>query len=107
MRVCKTVVLKIISLSRDRIERVVKNFVLKGQMPQENRGGDRILDKNDNKKLAIKLGIEYLQCVQSHYCRSQTSTRVYLRCELNIKKTLEYLSISTNCELNWGFSGRT
>ncbi|KAL1488233.1 hypothetical protein ABEB36_015188 [Hypothenemus hampei] len=76
IRVCKTVFLKIGGLSRDRIERVMKNYVLYGNLPQENRGGDRVGAKNDEKKTSIKNFIESLNCVKSHYCRSQTSCRL-------------------------------
>lgn len=52
-------------------------------MPKENRGGNRIGNKNDNKKQAIKKFMESLKCTESHYCRSKTFSRIYLPAELS------------------------
>lgn len=86
IRVCKNAFLGITGLSRFRIERIVKNFLINHDVPKERRGGDRIGDKNKQKKDEIKKFIESLRCVESHYCRSKTAERLYLPCELNFKK---------------------
>lgn len=64
----------------------MKRFLANGTPPKEGRGGDRIKDKNSNKKKAIEMFVESLTCTESHYCRSKTVVRKYLPCELNIRK---------------------
>lgn len=67
-------------------ERLVRNFNVNCQTPQEKRGGDRIQTKNDNQKQAIKKFIESINYAEPHYCRSKSSTRMYLPCTLNFTK---------------------
>lgn len=86
IRVCKNTFLGITNFSGDRVQRIVRNFVQKGELPKERRGGDRVCRKNDEKRKHIKNFIESLTCVECHYCRSKTSVRVYLPCDLNFKK---------------------
>lgn len=47
VRVCRDAFLKITNFSKDRIQRVVRNFVTQGKIPKERRGGDRIGARND------------------------------------------------------------
>lgn len=97
VRVCKNAFINITNISRDRIERVIRNFVGKSEMPTEKRGGDKVGIKNDPQKDAIKMFIESLKCVESHYCRSKTGhERVYLPCELNFKKLWQMYQNSTS-----------
>ncbi|XP_050303477.1 uncharacterized protein LOC126741171 [Anthonomus grandis grandis] len=44
------------------------------------------MGKNDDKNVCMKTFIESLRCTESHYCRSDSPLRVYLPCDLNIKK---------------------
>nr|CAH7738328.1 unnamed protein product [Callosobruchus chinensis] len=94
IRICRSAFMKILDLKKDRIQGVVKRFFFEGQTPSENRGGDRVLGKNDKKKLAMSNFMESFKCVETHYCRSQVTRRTYLPCELNIRK-LHKLYISS------------
>lgn len=95
VRLCKNAFLEVTGLSRFRIERVVKLFLHKGEIPRERRGGDRVGNRNIDKKNKIKIFVESLKCVESHYCRSKTSERMYLPCELNFKKLYSIYSSKT------------
>nr|CAI5867789.1 unnamed protein product [Callosobruchus analis] len=99
IRVCKNAFLGITGVSRFRIERVVKNFMNNSEVPKERRGGDRIGDGNKEKKNEIKKFIESLSCVESHYCRSKSSERLYLPCELNFKKLYSMYENQVSSEL--------
>lgn len=90
VRVCKNAFLGITNFSANRVQRILRNFVNKGELPKERRGGDRVGCKNDEKRKHIKNFIESLTCAESHYCRSKTSSRVYLPCDLNFKKLYTY-----------------
>lgn len=85
LRVCKRAFLGITHFSADRLERLVRNYLLRNEIPRERRGGDKVKDKNDNIKASIKQFIENIHCKQSHYQRERT-TRLFLPCELNFKK---------------------
>ncbi|CAH1969755.1 unnamed protein product [Acanthoscelides obtectus] len=82
-------------------EKVAKNFFnqkhikgmlinLLGELPRERRGGNRVGPKNDETRNCIKRFIESITCTESHYCRSKTSVRVYLPCDLNFKKLFDH-----------------
>ncbi|XP_050304355.1 uncharacterized protein LOC126741919 [Anthonomus grandis grandis] len=86
VQVCREAFLGILGVKKDRILRLVKKFINTGTAPKENRGGDRVMGKNDDKKVCMKTFIESLRCTESHYCRSDSPHRVYLPCDLNIKK---------------------
>lgn len=85
IRVCKKAFLGITHLSAERIERIVRKFIIDGEMPKERRGGDKIKDKFEPIKSSIKVFIESLECAESHYSRGR-STRLYLPCDLNFVK---------------------
>ncbi|CAH0548725.1 unnamed protein product [Brassicogethes aeneus] len=77
IRVCKKAFLGITHFSGDRIERIVANFIRSGQIPEEKRGGDRTLGKNDAAKHSIKQFIESLTCAKSHYSRKPTYKKLF------------------------------
>lgn len=85
-KVCRNFFLNILNIKKDRVQGVLKRFLEKGTPPKEGRGGDRIKNRNDNKKNAISKFVESLNCTETHYCRSKTVVRKYLPCELNIRK---------------------
>ncbi|KAK5648202.1 hypothetical protein RI129_003094 [Pyrocoelia pectoralis] len=89
IRVCSKAFFEITNFSRDRVQRIVRNFVLKGETSKERRGGNRIGPKNDEKQICIKNFIESIKYTESHYCRSKSSVRVYLPCDLNFKKLFD------------------
>ncbi|CAH2015058.1 unnamed protein product [Acanthoscelides obtectus] len=90
IRVCAKSFLGITNLSKDRIQRIVRNFVVTGELPRKRRGGNRVGPKNDETRNCIKRFIESITCTESHYCRSKTSVRVYLPCDLNFKKLFDH-----------------
>ncbi|CAH2010294.1 unnamed protein product [Acanthoscelides obtectus] len=63
---------------------------LLGELPRKRRGGNRVGPKNDETRNCIKRFIESITCTESHYCRSKTSVRVYLPCDLNFKKLFDH-----------------
>lgn len=75
IRVCAKPFLGITNFGKDRIQRIVRNFVVTGELPRERRGGNRVGPKNDEKRNCIKQFIESITCTVSHYCRSKTSVR--------------------------------
>lgn len=83
--VCKNTFLRALNLSHNRINGVLRRFFETGAMPVENRGGDRVKDKNLAKKEAIIKFIKSFPVIESHYCRGSTS-RQYISSELSIKK---------------------
>ncbi|CAF4757729.1 unnamed protein product [Pieris macdunnoughi] len=70
-----------------KVPGVLKRFYESGgQMPVENRGGDRNTYKFTAKKLSVQWFIESFKGQESQYCRSKNMHRVYLSAELNIRK---------------------
>lgn len=63
----------------------MKQYYEKGTLIKENRGGDHVSQKNENKKIGVMNFIEKLHCEDSHYCRGNTK-RYYLSSELSINK---------------------
>lgn len=84
--VCRRAFQDILGVKKDRILNIMKKYQKNSVLPTENRGGDRIGHKNDNKRQAIKKFVESLKCTESHYCRSKTFNRIYLPAELSINK---------------------
>ncbi|KAI4455484.1 dna-directed rna polymerases i ii and iii subunit rpabc2 [Holotrichia oblita] len=85
VQVCRAAFLGIVGVKKDRILRLAKTFMYTGKTPKENRGEDHVKDKKE-KKLSLKTFIESLKCTENHYFRSDTPYRVYLPCDLNIRK---------------------
>lgn len=102
--VCRDSFISITGISKNRIQLIMKNFQKDGSLPSERRGGDRVLNKNDGKRLKIKEFIENIKCIESHYCRSTTSVRTYLPCDINIKKLYRAFNNSVPENLNVRFS---
>lgn len=84
--VCKSVFLGVLGVSKHRVSLIAKKFVAHGQLPLENRGGDKKSVLFGPKKLAVVSFIKTFKCIESHYCRGKTQVRSYLSSELNIKK---------------------
>nr|CAH7747911.1 unnamed protein product [Callosobruchus chinensis] len=84
--VCLDTFLKILHVSRFRLNILSKNFYATGQLPCERRGGDRKSIEYAPKKESVMNFLNKLKCVESHYCRSAVSSRMYLPSELNIRK---------------------
>lgn len=111
--VCLNTFLGILNVSRFRLNLLAKRYYESGQLPYETRGGFRKIDRYEPKKQSVMDFINRLKCVESHYCRSSTSSRMYLSSELNIKKlyrmyegnpvTESYFRKIFNTEYNLGF----
>lgn len=86
VQVCREAFLGITRLKKDRVIRLLKKFLDTGEAPKECRGGDRVKDRNNDKKTSIQTFLESLKCTESHYCRAKSPHRIYLPCDLNIKK---------------------
>lgn len=85
-RVCQKTFINIVCISKDRIQRIARFFNYTGQLPTENRGGDRRSKKEVHAN--VRRFIESLKGIETHYCRSKTTHRVYLSSDLNITKLL-------------------
>lgn len=84
VRVCRTAFLRILGITKHRVNGVVDRFQLNGDLT-EKRGGDRKSKLYANKLIAVKSFIKSLKADESHYCRGK-SVRQYLPAELNISK---------------------
>lgn len=89
IRVCQKTFINILDIKRYRVERISKNFLKEGLMPEDNRGGDRKSHKYLGKKTAIIEFIKKLKCSEPHYCRG-SSARLYLAAELSINKLFTF-----------------
>lgn len=72
-------------MSRDRLARIARYFLLSGKNPEENRGGSRVTPEQHETTEAVRHHIMKYKCRQSHYSRRKCS-REYLAPELNINK---------------------
>lgn len=87
----------VFSVSEKRLNNINKQTV-QGNIPKENRGGDRKFQKYVNKKEALRQFLNSLPAKESHYGR-QKSKRIYLSSELNCKKLLKFYNDSVAPEL--------
>lgn len=111
--VCLDTFLKILNVSRFRLNILSKRYYATGQLPSEKRGGDRKSNEYRPKKESVMSFLNKLKCTESHYCRSAVSSRMYLPSELNIKKLfsmydgipvkINYFRKIFNTEYNLGF----
>lgn len=102
--VCRETFLGVLGISKNRVQTVTKHYLLTGDVPKENRGGDRVKNKNDGKKNAVVAYISGYKSVESHYCRSKTTMRVYLPCELSIKAMWRAYNSDCVQQLNVNYS---
>lgn len=84
LQVCKTFFMKALSIGRKRLASLDKTL-FDGNVPKENRGGDRKIASFDSRRQSVKNFIAKLPAQESHYDRMK-SKREYLSCELNITK---------------------
>lgn len=83
--VCKKFFLSVVKpVGRTRLSNIAEK-VHKGEPIEEKRGGDRVRDLNSIKKGKVREFIGSLRGTESHYSRNK-SKRIYLNCELSIKK---------------------
>lgn len=87
VRLCKKAFTEILKIGKDRITGVLqRSFKEEGCLAKENRGGDRRKMRFLERHNKVQAFIESLQAVETHYCRSKSSVRLYLPPDLNIKK---------------------
>lgn len=84
--VCKKFFFSVLKISEFRVNRVVKNHYKTGNIPKENRGGDRKSAVFMRRKLSVIDFIESFHLIDLHYCRSKIKHLQYLPSELNINK---------------------
>lgn len=111
--VCLKSFIGILDISRFRLNLIAKRYYETGQFPGENRGGARRIHLYAERKRSVMNFLNKLKCVESHYCRSQTTSRMYLSSELNIRKLYKmydgipvresYFRKIFNTEYNLGF----
>lgn len=96
--VCQTFFLKVLQITKYRVQTIMKEYFEKGTLLKEKRGGDRISHRNTHKKMAVMSFIENLQCEEPHYCRGNTK-RYYLSAELSINKLSRMYNNQAESEL--------
>lgn len=86
VRVCRAAFIHILQESRDRLQRLCKNYLEQGVTPPETRGGARKVVEYDRKRQRVIDFIKEFKPIQNHYCRGKIKLRQYLPSELSVKK---------------------
>lgn len=84
--VCQKAFLKILGITKYRVEYVLKHLFYTGEIAKERRGGNHKINKYKDQKKSVCEYIKKLKCIESHYCHSATQERKYLSSDLNINK---------------------
>lgn len=84
IRVCQAFFTASLGISKNRVNTVAKT-IHEGGVPKENRGGDHVSNKTEDKKNKIREFIGNLRGTESHYNRKK-SRRIYLEANLSIAK---------------------
>ena len=92
-------------IGRNRLNGVIKRHVENRGCATEGRGGDRIGDKNESRKMSVRQFIKKLRATESHYGRKK-SVRLYLPIKLkNITNLCKiYNSTISAADLKVGYS---
>ncbi|CAH4034882.1 unnamed protein product [Pieris brassicae] len=86
IRVCQRAFLRILHITKHRVQYIAKRFVESGGEPvKERRGGSHKSKKFAAKKNAVMLFINMFYVDEPHYCRGHSERR-YLPAELSINK---------------------
>ncbi|KAG8326910.1 hypothetical protein J6590_031261 [Homalodisca vitripennis] len=88
--VCKSLYIKTLGISRDRVQNVCKKFFETRNAPLESRGGDQKGELYLGRKKSVKKFIESVPVLESHYCRGKNIYRQYVSSDLSIKKLWDY-----------------
>lgn len=83
-RVCQKFFVAALSVSKQRVNTVAK-VIRAGEVPKENRGGDRKSQKSEGKKECVRNFLKRLKGRESHYNRKK-SKRIYLSASLSVAK---------------------
>lgn len=95
--VCSSFFLHLTRYTKEKLRHVNK-ILKKSDNFVENRGGDRVSHKSILKKNSIREFIGNLRGKESHYNRNK-SKRIYLSCDLSIKKLSEIYNKSVTLDL--------
>ncbi|KAG8285754.1 hypothetical protein J6590_108266 [Homalodisca vitripennis] len=90
--VCKSLYIKTLGISHDRVQNLCRKSFETGNAPLESRGGDRRGELYLGRKKSVKKFIESVPVLESHYCRGKNIHRQYVSSDLSIKKTVGLLS---------------
>lgn len=117
VQICQQAFLKILHISRHRLNNIAKRYIQNGDL-NEKRGGvaNSVKARSAQQIEDIKLFMAQFPSKESHYCRSQTLRR-YLSCDLNIEKLYRmysewtqlkgvkssYFRFVFNTQMNFGF----
>lgn len=94
---CKVFFQKALGIGTKRLN-TVSTKISHGEVPVENRGGDRKSHKNQSRKASVCDFISKLPARESHYARNK-SCRIYLSCELNVAKLCRLYNDSVGDDL--------
>nr|CAH7750010.1 unnamed protein product [Callosobruchus chinensis] len=97
VQVCQRAFLHILGVSKDRVQRIARNYVYAGTLPKENRGGSTVSAIYAKRSACVREFIEKLSCTEVHYCRGKTK-RQYLPCNLSIAKLIKMYNDQVNDE---------
>ncbi|KAK5647822.1 hypothetical protein RI129_002714 [Pyrocoelia pectoralis] len=87
--VCRSAFLKILNITKHRVEGVLRRFFEKGDMSAENRGGDHRSHLKQAIRDNIKKFIKKFPILEKHYCRGHSflpPDRVFALIEKKIRK---------------------
>ncbi|KAJ4447427.1 hypothetical protein ANN_09434 [Periplaneta americana] len=70
--VCASTFASILSVSKDRLQRLARKYIFTGQIPKENRGGRRKNERDEEQTEQIKRNILKYKCRDAHYSRRNT-----------------------------------
>lgn len=93
LRVCRKLFLNILKVGRTRVQNI-SNAKFEGNSIEEKRGGDRKSHQSTEKRNSVRTFIGRLRGTESHYNRNK-SRRIYLSCDLSIKKLHKLYNEST------------
>lgn len=100
--VCQKFFTCAIGITKNRINSVAK-AIHSGNIPKENRGGDRVSNKSKFKKERVREFIRKLPASESHYSRNK-SKRIYLACNLTIQKLCRLYNQSVSDQFKVSFA---
>ena len=93
-------------ISRDRVSRVCKYFAEHQEPRPENRGGRRHadVDKDKNKRKAVREHIQTLRCRSSHHSRKDSPGREYLPHALSVAKMHQLFKEQNHVQISYALN---
>lgn len=93
--ICQQAFLRILHVTKHRVQTIMAHFFKTGTLLPENRGGNHKQHKFGEKLIAVKTFINSFNCEEAHYCRGK-SKRFYLPAELSINKMFKMYNAQAN-----------